>query len=299
MSEAEPGILDDLAAFAAIEVQSHDLEPWAELIGALLRDGTLDREETHWLVKGYNAYDALSSAWKLVSRWSGPMEWLEAPDRDDARQWPCTNERRNLRAGKVLIHLESYAAHLGGLTQDAWVSGGLAPEAPDPWGALTGYLRSVWGVGRQTAFEWAEFLAKCLGVPVVAADAQLWESEGPRRALQRIYGNPKPSQSWLDERALECKEGLAERGVDLPWEDFETVICDFNVMRDGRYYPGRHLAALREEIDEVPAEDREPLERAWRSFVPEGWADIAPGIDKSLLPVYRNTGKITVPEVVR
>jgi hypothetical protein len=64
-------------------------------------------------------------------------------------------------------------------------------------------------------------------------------------------------------------------------------------MRDGRYYPGRHLAALREEIDGVAESAlRAALEHAWEQVVPPEWQCIDPGIDKAKLPVYRDSGLI-------
>jgi hypothetical protein len=63
-------------------------------------------------------------------------------------------------------------------------------------------------------------------------------------------------------------------------------------MRSGRYYVGRHLAALREEIDLSPIEDRELLLEAFRAIIPSPWNEIAPGIDQLKKPVYRDTGKI-------
>lgn len=289
-------ILDDLTEFARIELESGDLEPWAEMIRALRVNGAFSEERTYWFVKAYNAYDDLASAWALVNRWDSPTAWRDAPDAADAGTYWCTNERRNLRGGKVLQHLESYAAHLGGMEQSAWIRAAIVGDDPyNDYLRVLNYLRLVWGVGRQTAFEWAEFLTKALDVPIAAPDAQLWESAGPRRSLQRIYGVPNPTLQWLDDRAAECRDGLIERGVTLAWEDFETVICDFNVMRDGRYYPGRHLAALREEIESIDEAERGPLLAAWDQVVPERWRDIPPGIDKALMPVYRDTGKIVTP----
>jgi hypothetical protein len=119
-----------------------------------------------------------------------------------------------------------------------------------------------------------------MGWPIAAPSAMLWESEGPRRSI---------TDRQLSTAATACKQYLADRGVDVPWEDFETLICDFNVGRDGRYYPGRHLAALREEINEAP--QHAALDAAWWQIVPEPWCRIAPGIDKLKLPVYRDTGR--------
>lgn len=285
--------LDDLVVFARIELDSHDLEPWAELLRALFDRGTVpDAEGLLWLVKLYNAYDSISSAWQAYRRWPTPLAWSTAPDRDEAQSYPCTQERRNLRGGRVLRHLDSYIECLAGADQVAWVDAALSGDDPESdFSALTAHLRSVWGTGRQSAFEWAEFLAKVAEFPVTAGDAQLWESEGPRRSLQRLYGNAKPDADWLDEAARRCRAHLADAGVDLAWEDLETVICDFNVARDGRYYPGRHLAALREEIEEVPEpDDRALMVEALASVIPSPWCDVAPGIDRSLLPVYRDSG---------
>src|SRR5262245_25389822 len=256
--------LDDLVTFARIEVESGDLEPWAAVLAALAEP----EDRAYWLVKLYNAYDDLGSAVEIARRWPTPEAWADAPDRDGAAEYPCTQERRGLRGGRVLQHLDSYVKALGPFTQREWIGTMLMGDDPEhDFVRVTTQTRAVWGVGRQTAFEWAEFLAKVCRVPITAPDAQLWESEGPRRSLQSLYGNPKPTRQWLSTRAVECRAMLADHGVPLAWEDFETVICDFHVMRAGRYYPGRHLAALREEIDLTGA-DRDRLLTAWRRAIP-------------------------------
>lgn len=286
--------LADLLEFARVEVTAADIEPWAEMLRALLKNGDVTEDEALWLVKLYNAYDSLGSAWSVFRRWPTPYDWHRAADAASARQYPCTQERRNLRGGKVLLHLASYVQHLGGtMTQAEWLSRPFRCDSPESdWLRLTAHVRDVWGVGRQTAFEWAEFAVKVAGLPASAPDADLWESSGPRRSLERLYGGGDVAgPEWLDARAEECRAFLADGGVPLPWVDFETVICDYNVMRDGRYYPGRHLAALKEEIEvDCPEADRPMLLAAFRSFVPEPWASIAPGIDKTKMPVYRDTG---------
>jgi hypothetical protein len=291
--------LADLVAFARIEVEAHDLEPWAELLAALYAAGVLDAESARWVVKLYNAYDDLGSAWSCFKRWPSPHQWAVAPDADDAALYPCTQERRNLRGGRVLTHLDSYVGHLAGDDQGVWLGRALRGDNPLlDWRRLSWHLRQVWGTGRQSAFEWAEFLAKVTGLPVTAPDAELWESTGPRRSIERLYGpvtafGSGPVLGWLNHHAHLCREHLAAEGVPLTWEDFETVICDFNVMRDGRYYPGRHLAALRQEVEGSPV-----LLDAWHRFVPEPWRHIAPGIDPALMARYRDTGRIVTPVVL-
>lgn len=285
--------LADLVEFARIEIASADIEPWAEMFAELHRSGFADREQSHWLIALYNSYDSLGSAMSCFRRWPSPQAWRAAADRDDAAEYECTQERRNLRGGKVLLRHQSYVDALAGQSQHAWVSQVVCSDDPaENFRAVTTWVRQVWGVGRQSAFEWAEFVGKVFDLPVEAGDAQLWESEGPRRSLQRLYGNPAPTAQWLEDTAKDCKQHLADQGVELDWWDFETVICDFNVMRDGRYYPGRHLAAIREEIAECDEADAEVLSAALRRFVPPDWQGIPPGIDKAKLPIYRDTGEI-------
>ena len=299
MTRPDYAALDDLVTFARIEVAANDLEPWAEILGWCRAEGHLDDETALWAISLYNTYDDLGSAFGVLGRWGTPDVWARAVDGLDAAEFPCTQERRNLRGGKVLRRLDSYIASLDGRTQRSWTESVLVGDDPArDFKRLLVHLRGVWGVGRQSAFEWAEFLAKAAGLDVHAPDAELWESEGPRRSLQRIYGRDAAhaTPAWLNDVAAHARHYLAERGVDLEWEDFETVICDFNVMRDGRYYPGRHLAALREEIDGIKDPDHQAiLEAGWMAVVPEEWRTIGPGIDKALLPLYRDTGAIVTP----
>lgn len=282
--------LNDLLTFGHWMVRMHDLEPWAEIIAAL----DLDDEDDLWLIKAYNAFDSLASAWTFVERWPSPAAWRGSGTADAVRDLTCTQERRGLRGGRVARHFDSYLDHLGTLTQEQWLSFGLvAEDAPEAnWIGVEGQIGDIWGVGRQTSFEWAEFLAKAAAFPLAAPNARLWESTGPRRSLMRLYGNDAPTAAWLEAAAEHSRGWLAERGLDLTWEDYETLICDFNVMRDGRYYPGRHLAALAEEIEEIPEPGRSILREAWCSFVPAEYQQIRPGIDKALLAVYRDTGSI-------
>lgn len=290
--------LADLVTFARLEVEAGDIEPWAAVLGHLHTSGVLDAEQAAWAVKLYNAYDDLGSAWRVMERWPYPAHWAaDAGDHAEAARWPCSRERRNLRGGKVRRHLDSYVALLAGEKQTAWLYEAIPPGAHPhaAYATLMPYLRRVWGVGRQTAFEWAEFTAKVLGMPVETPDACLWESSGPRESLQRLYGNPNPALSWLNEHAAQCRALLAGEGVPLSWWDFETVICDFNVMRKGRYYPGQHIAMISEEIDGLPEPHRGHLRVALRAVVPPQWCEAASRLDKALAGAYRATGRVRTP----
>lgn len=283
-------ILADLVTFARIEKESGDIEPWAAIIGAL----DIPYAEKLWVATLYNTYDDLHSAWSCYRLWESPLAWSVQPNRHRAAAFNCTQERRNLRGGRVLQRFASYASTLDGRTEEQWMRGaiGLSVDRGRNFRLLTERMRTVWGVGRQSAFEWAEFAGKVARLPVDAADGQLWESSGPRRSLEDLFRMTNPSPAQLDDAAHITRDYLYGEGVDLPWVDFETVICDFLVMRRGRYYPGRHLAALWDEICTLPS-DRELLLDAWNSVIPERWRHMpAGGIDKSKLPLYRMTGKI-------
>jgi hypothetical protein len=291
--------LDDLVTFAHLERDAADIEPWAEVLAHLHATGTLDDEATAWAVKLYNATDDLSSAFAIMTRADSPAAWarLPADDADAVNALPISQERRNLRGGRLSRHLDSYAELVGVHPQVGWLAAGIPPgTAPlDAFYPLMRWMRYCWGTGRQSAFEWAEFAGKTGLVKVEAPDACLWESSGPRDSLEELFGGPARNREELDTRAHAIRDHLAGQGCDLPWWDFETVICDFKVMRRGRYYPGRHLGMLRAEIDGAPPDWKPALEQAWAATVPEPWRRIGPGDRKDLRGYYRQTGKIITP----
>lgn len=292
-----PDLLADLVEFARVETESGDVEPWAAVIGAVA--GQLGPEPAAQLLTLYNCYDDLGSAWRLLQRWPDPRIPLTGAARAAATVQPISPERRNLYGGRILRRCDAYTSYLDGRTALEWLRGGL--PAADPAAnflPMQAHLRQIWGVGRLAAFEWSEFWAKVSGVSVEAPDAHLWESSGPRESLQHLYSNTSPDAGWLDSTAAACKATLAAAGVVLSWWDFETVICDFNVMRKGRYYPGQHIAMIRAEIGSLDEPGRGLLAAALESVVPAPWSDIPPGIDRTLRPLYRDTGRIPLPPAV-
>lgn len=292
--------------FARLEVASADVEPWAAVITAMTVPAVagraaLTREQALWVVSLYNSTDDLASTFRIMHLAAGsPEEWARTPPagRELAATVPLSGERRNLRGGKILRRIDSYVALLAGQTQTQWIHEAIhGDDLHRNFLALMPYLRRVWGVGRLSAFEWCEFLHKVARVPVETTDGCLWESSGPRESIERLYagGAPAPSAGWLSERAAECRQMLADQGVPLTWWDFETIICDFNVMRKGRYYPGKHLAMITEEIEGLPPALRTPLTAAYRAVIPPAWRDLPPGVDKALCQEYARTGRIRTP----
>jgi hypothetical protein len=284
----------DLAAFAALEVASGDLEPWAPLMHALAQGGHLSDEEVLWLIKLNQVTGNFGSAWAALRRWPTPGYWAAAPDARAIVDAACDQEHRFMRGGRLWSHCCSYLRHLQGRTQRAWLT-----RDHDTFLTLMAHVRQVWGVGRQGAFEWVEFLTKAAGFALVAPHACLWESSGPRQSLQALFRDPAPTPARLDQYARQTQAYLAAAGMPLAWEDLETVLCDFHVMQGGRYYPGRHLAALRGDIAAVSgAADRDLLLGLFQMIIPAPWHTIAPGIQKPLLAVYRTTGHMPPPSAI-
>ncbi len=297
--------LADLVEFARLEVASGDIEPWAATIKAMRdrdvvgRDAALSFEDAAWMLTLYNTTDDLLSALTIAALAPDPQAWLLASqaDRRTVAGVPLSGERRNLYGGRILKRMDSYAEHVGPRPQGLWFSEAIVSSNQLlNFHALMTRLRRVWGVGRLAAFEWAEFLSKIVFMPVETEDGRLWESSGPRQSLQRIYGRKATDIGLLSCWAHEVKAHLAEQGVPLSWWDFETVICDFNVMRKGRYYPGKHLAMISAEIAGLPDHWRPAWTAAYRSVIPPLWRDLPPGVDKGLCRAYATTGRIRIPQ---
>ena len=188
--------LNDLVVFAGLEQEANDIEPWAEVIRAL----ALCDEDALWVVKLYNAYDDISSAWRVFEEYPSPADWRSGLNREKVSKYPISRERRNLFGGRVIKHLDSYVEFLGDKSQTNWIFElrdiGVTTGRSEPvelFRHTYEHLLRVWGVGRQTAFEWVEFITKVVGAPIVPQDALLWASSGPRQSLERLYGNDSPT----------------------------------------------------------------------------------------------------------
>lgn len=291
-------VVADLVEFARLSVEAGDVEPWAATIRAMTRRevagaAALSREGALWVLTLYNTTDDLKSALtiKRIADTPARWRWIGEYGRQQVTQVSIGRERRNLYGGRILRRLDDYVLRVGHQEQASWFCEA-APHT-DPWrnfAPVMHRLQQVWGVGRLAAFEWAEFLHKVDGLRVDTEDAALWESSGPRRSLEAIHGSRAADRAQLSHWAWALKSHLHAEGVPLSWWDFETVICDFHVMRKGRYYPGKHLAMLSAEIDALPEEWRVPWRAAYDSVIPQPWREIPPGVRRRLERHYVESG---------
>lgn len=296
-------MLDHFVTFARAEQLANDIEPWAAMFRVVYDEELLPKEEAIWLTTLYNTYDRVDSALGVAGRWPTPMHWLADPDREEARQFPCAQERRNLHGGKVNRRHQGYAElvlDVGGSQLDWLLEPFTDPSATkgENFRDLTKHMLQIWGVGRQAAFEWAEFAGKCFSLPVDAADGQLYDSSGPRTSIEALYnGGERMTAQALDAAADHLRGYLAGEGVDVPFVDLETLVCDFKVMRHGGYFVGRHITALKGEIA-----GNELLEYAFNKVLSPEWAAIPGGLDMEprLRNHYKKTGHIiTTPEEIK
>lgn len=293
-------MLEDFVKFAKAEVAANDVEPWAEMFRVVYQEKLMPQEEAIWLTTLYNTHDRVDSALGVHGRWPTPHHWAADPNREEARQWPCAQERRNLHGGKVNRRHQGYVDLLGDRSQLEWLWDPIdvIGSNGDNFRELTKHLLQIWGVGRQAAFEWAEFAGKCFSLPVDAADGQLYDSSGPRESIEALYnGGERMKAEELDAAADHLRNYLASYGVDVPFVDLETLVCDFKVMRKGGYFVGRHITALKGEIA-----GNELLEYAFNKVIPAEWAAIPGGLDMEprLRGLYKKTGHIiTDPSEVK
>lgn len=292
-------MLDDLVVFVRAELAAKDIEPWADMFKVVYDEQLLPPEEAVWLTTLYNTYDRVDSALTVHGRWPTPHHWGADPDRWEACLSPCAQERRNLHGGKVNRRHQGYVDQLGDSSQLVWLAKPVVGDNEgDDFRRLSAHMRQIWGVGRQAAFEWAEFAGKCFGLPVDAADGQLYDSSGPRSSIEAIFnGGDKMKADELDTAADWLRNYLAGEGLDVPFVDLETLVCDFKVMRHGGYFVGRHITALKGEIA-----GHELLEYAFNKVIPPEWAAIPGGLDMDpgLRGHYKRTGHIiTRPEEIR
>lgn len=296
-------LLPDIARFARAMIASRDLDPLYPVLAAVEDRVCETEEERLWLTALYLAYYHMSSALAAYRLMPSP----DAPLPDALGRFPTGIERRGLRGGKVVAHLD----HLAAL---AVAAGGLrrfvaAPGWYDPAQPVRNYLRfwdvaqQPWGNGRWAAFKWAELLREVNGLAFSAPDMRMAECTGPKECLAVLAGLRAADPVAAYDRAGEdLRDRLREReGLDLSWEELETVLCNFGSLLKGRYYVGHDIDELQERLDApfLDPADRDLLFTARREALPAaylgelgGWH----GVDADRKRVYASTGMIVTRE---
>ena len=288
-------IIDDIARFADLHVSSGDIDPAYPVLRILLSDQPT--EEKLMKVLSYVAFYDLSSA---VTWWG---------DMAEAEDLPCATERRGLRGGVIVRHLES----LKQLRErhgswESWLKQGWKstdnPRAR--WNLTFSNLQQAWQNGRWAAYKTCEILATVLGWPITAPDAGHAWSSGPRKGLAFVYGPQLGNSPWvvelLDRQTEQLRLEIAVHdGPFLPVEQLETVLCDFYSMTQSRYYIGHDIDQQLEQLmrPSTPSWVAAQLLQARQAYFRPAWLgeyNDWSGVDRERCSAYARTGLILTRE---
>ena len=244
----------DLAEFARWHVASGDIDPAYPVLAALIDRWGLDPEEAIRFVLLYVAFYDLGSA---VSAWDAGA-WTPGRGLDHRfALLPTGTERRGLRGGiNLLTHIDSLDGRAAGGSLLSWLTSRFTGDPRTDWKVAEVTIRSVEHNGRWAAYKTGEILATVCKLPIEPTDAGHDFSSGPRAGLALVYpkvtkfkGARPGTVAALDDFTEELRVDLAGRGVPLPVEQLETVLCDWHAVVEGRYYVGHDWDMMMEQVN--------------------------------------------------
>jgi hypothetical protein len=310
--------LQHIVDFGVAMLESRDIDPIYPLLEYLYRDRlgeTPDREERAlWQTVLYVAFYNLPSALTAYREIGWPeTSDLKLEDRIPVAhlsRLPIGTERRGLRGGMVTTYLQGYwrTVRRHGGNQERWMQQGWGDAPPLPewrYNLFWDTWQQVKYNGRWSAFKTAEILSTVHRFPMAAPDMRMAHCSGPREGLIWLYdldlSGMKASDrvKYLDGYGLHLRRQLADRGLPLSWEQLETVLCNFNSMRQGKYYVGHDIDELQGQIEAATAYlhpgDEASLWKARRAVIPcrylgegGGWS----GVQHARMRVYLDEGHI-------
>lgn len=242
----------------------------------------MDLEERLWLCFLAMGYSHEGSTWCAINS-SGVWRKERLPPSD----LKIAILRRNLYGGRLLGHF----LHLFAIKSfSKW----LAPAIKEGWTGLLRELRTIEGNGSWAAYTTAETIITVCGLPIEADQSGFADNTGPQATLRHLGYAP------TDAGAGELVAWVRAEGLDVPVFLLETVMCYWQNMNKGKFYPGRSIDRQQNQIEY--ARDRgfdvNPLWRARRAVFKletlgeiQGW----PGLDKERLKHYNRTKEILLP----
>lgn len=294
--------LADLATFARWHVASGDIDPVYPVLGSLIDRWALDAEDALRFVLLYVAYYDLGSA---VSAWDAGA-WVPGRGLDSRfALLPTGTERRGLRGGINLVtHIDSLDGRLAGGGLVPWLTSRFGDDPFTNWKIAEATLRSVEHNGRWAAYKTGEIMATVLGLPLAPTDAGHDFSSGPRSGLALVYpkvakykGSRSGTVAALDGFTEDLRSDMADRGVVLPVEQLETVLCDWHAVVEGRYYVGHDIDLMLEQVGrphvtesaraDIDAARGASFDGRWLGEV-SGWSGVRPKLKR----LYRDAGRV-------
>ena len=282
------------AAFARHHVETGDIDPAYPVLRSLMDRWGLDTEERLWLLTLHLAYYQIGSA-IVAFDLTGGRARRRYPEA--MRDLPCNTERRGLRGGKAVDYIDIVSQATR--NQEAYWFTDL-PGTPEAAFDLT-WARAVALPynGRWAAFKWIDLLMHTMDAPIAMPDMRLDQCTGPREGLSWLYDDPTASTSTLTRHAEDARVRLKHHGIDVPWDQLETVLCDWNSLRKGRYYVGHDIDSQLHDL-RIAAEHTglylDSMEARAETFPDaylgerHGWD----GPDRERRRTYRDTGEVVL-----
>lgn len=261
---------------------------------------TWDTENRLWLSFLYTAYYHIGSALDVFSH----TETCSTPSEARLKR-PTGIDRRGLRHPSLMFeHIDSWSALADAVgTQEAWLRADFTEDPLANFWSLQDKLQQVRYNGRWAAFTLTEILKTVHDWPIAFPDMRLEQSSGPREGLAWLYRTHKTTDvRVLDGYGEDLSDRLAAEGLPLPWERLESVLCDFNNVRQGRYYIGKRIDGQQMQCSApfLTPMLQTLLWQARASTIPlaylgekRGWY----GVDHARERVYRDTGHILIRTV--
>lgn len=266
-----------------------------DVLKSLYNQLQLNAEQRLWFTVLYLAYYDITSA---LSAFYAAGPYPAVPE--NAGRWPCAVERRGLRGGKVEIFLREYCNATGLDGQKPWITRGWGSDPAANYELFWEQAQTLWGNGRWAAFKWADLLKNVHELPLAAPDMRMAFCSGPKEGLEWLYGLSGASVAELDAAGADLMERLRAAGVPLEdWEQLETILCNFNSTRKGKYYVGHDIDEMQHVIEsaDIGPDAKRALWRARGDALPDhylgerrGWH----GVDPKRKHAYRDSGLIVV-----
>jgi len=236
----------DFVHFSQRQYDSLDYDPFHPMLIELQKG--MDPEEALWHSTLYMAYYNVGS-FQVAFEEAPPVgrpfpEWLA--------RLPVGVQRRNLRGGKVLDHLDSYVrlADEHG-SQWAYLTAGFTGDPKADWPKLQENVGKSWGNGRWSIFTTSELYQKVNKIPVFPCNLMNEGSSGPRAGLKILFGPESTTTVGELDRLTDLlfddvRKKLTTKIPYLPYNHYdyamlESQLCDFQSMYKGRYYVGRDI----------------------------------------------------------
>jgi hypothetical protein len=300
----------DFMAFHKAQVETGDLDPAYPVLRAILkiREVHPQSERGLWLSVLHSTWYHLGStirAWDILSAHADNLHPLDVTALAGLGL-PCATERRGNRVtDRLALNLGSWARTASKDGIRAYVQPNEKANGAEQWRTALGRIEGIWGNGRWAAYKLAELFQKVNGMPFIPQDMGHQNSTGPRHGLKLLVptipeGNTADDIAKLDIVSASLVNAVRGFGLNGAVEEVETSLCDFHALCDGRYYVGHDIDAMREQVRDLPGEQRELATMARMHSLPlayigegrgsGGWD----GVDLARNKVYRDTGEIVL-----